>query len=148
RTILANPTDPAVNDDLNNRLDRSDFMPFAPVVLAERADEVFEINDVNRYACRFMTITCDVKPEWREKIKAVVHVDHSARPQIIRREDNALYYDIIKSYADATGIPVLINTSFNVHEEPIVNTPAECARALMDGRVDFIVTGQGVFVRP
>jgi carbamoyltransferase len=77
-----------------------------------------------------------------------VHVDGTARPQVIARADNPLYYDILKDYGARSGIPVLINTSFNVHEEPIINNPAECARALRDGRVDYVVTEGAVWGRP
>ena len=122
-------------------------MPFAPVITAEKAAEVFGRREVNAYACRFMTITCNVKPHWRERIAAVVHVDGSARPQIIARDANPLYYDVLSAFERASGLPVLVNTSFNVHEEPIVNTPAECVRALTDGRIDFVVTNQGIYIR-
>jgi len=122
-------------------------MPFAPVVTAEMAAQVFDVNSVNAYACRFMTMTCDVRPEWRERIAAVVHVDGSARPQIIERDANPLYYDILRAFERLSGLPALVNTSFNVHEEPIVNTPAECKQALTDGRIDFVVTTRGVYER-
>jgi carbamoyltransferase len=146
RSIIANPTDPAINDRLNQRLNRSEFMPFAPYVLDEDADKVFEITPVNRYAARFMTITCAVRPRWRARIPAVVHVDNTARPQIIRDADNPLFAGILRRFRDRTGIPILINTSFNAHEEPIVNRPEECRRALIDGRVDFVVTKQAVYI--
>jgi carbamoyltransferase len=145
RTIMAAPTDAVINQTLNDRLDRSEFMPFAPVVLAERAEEVFDLGPAKTYAARFMTVTCGVRDGWRERIPATVHVDGTARPQVIERRQNPLYYDIVKAYADRSGIPVLINTSFNVHEEPIINTPAECARALADRRIDFVVTEQAVW---
>ena len=147
RSIIAGPSDSSINDSLNVRLDRSDFMPFAPYVLEEDADKVFEITPVNRYAARFMTITCGVRPEWRDKIPAVVHVDGTARPQIVRDSDNPLYAGILRKYRDETGLPVLINTSFNVHEEPIVNRPEECRDALIGGRVDFVVTEKAVYVK-
>jgi carbamoyltransferase len=147
RTILANPSRRETHDLLNTRLERSEFMPFAPVVTAERASDVFGISKVNRRACRYMTIATDVQPDWRSRIAAVVHVDQSARPQIIERTDNPLYHDIITAFEAATGIAALVNTSFNVHEEPIVNTPAECARALTDGRIDFVVTDQALYLR-
>jgi carbamoyltransferase len=146
RSIIANPTDPTINDRLNQRLDRSEFMPFAPYVLEDDADRVFDITPVNRYAARFMTMTCAVKPEWRTRIPAVVHVDDTARPQIVRDADNPLFAAILRRFRERTGIPVLINTSFNVHEEPIVNRPEECRQALIDGRVDFVVTKQAVYV--
>ncbi len=145
RSILANPSRRETHDLLNQRLARTEFMPFAPVVAAERAAEVFDVNGVNARACQYMTIACDVRPQWRDRIPAVVHVDGSARPQTIRREDNSLYYDIVQGFEAASGLPVLVNTSFNVHEEPIVNSPAECAKALIDGRIDFVVTRQGVY---
>ncbi len=147
RSILANPSRRETHDLLNRRLARSEFMPFAPVAAAEKAATVFDINRVNAYACRFMTITCNVKPEWRQRIAAVVHVDGSARPQLIERETNPLYYDILAAFERESGLPVLVNTSFNVHEEPIVNKPTECLQALLDGRIDFIVTMQAIYER-
>ena len=145
RSILTSPADAGINDSLNNRLERSEFMPFAPYVLEEDAARVFDITDVNRYAARFMTITCTVKPEWHARIPAVIHVDGTARPQIVRDSDNPLYADILRRFRSATGLPVLVNTSFNVHEEPIVNRPSECLKALLDGRVDFVVTESAVY---
>jgi carbamoyltransferase len=147
RSILANPSRQETHDLLNKRLSRSEFMPFAPIITTEKAATVFDVNSVNAYACRFMTITCNVKPEWRERIAAVVHVDGSARPQTIERETNPLYYDILSAFERESGLPVLVNTSFNVHEEPIVNKPSECIRALLDGRIDFVVTTQGIYER-
>jgi carbamoyltransferase len=77
----------------------------------------------------------------------VIHIDGTARPQVVRDSENPLYADILRRFRAATGLPALINTSFNVHEEPIVNRPAECLQALRDGRVDFVVTAQGVYTR-
>jgi carbamoyltransferase len=145
RSILASPSRRETHDLLNTRLDRNEFMPFAPVIAADKASKVFDVNKVNAYACRFMTITCDVRPTWRKRIPAVVHVDGSARPQTIVRESNPLYFDILAAFERATHIPVLVNTSFNVHEEPIVNTPRECAQALLDRRIDFVVTEQAIY---
>jgi carbamoyltransferase len=147
RSILANPSRRETHDLLNKRLARSEFMPFAPVIAAEKAATVFDITPVNAYACRFMTITCNVKPQWRERIAAVVHVDGSARPQTIERETNPLYYDILAAFERESGLPVLVNTSFNVHEEPIVNKPSECLKALVDGRIDFVVTAKAIYER-
>ena len=145
RTILANPADASINDTLNDRLGRSEFMPFAPVIAAEDANEVFHLPSVSRYAAYFMTITCAVRKQWRQRIPAVVHVDGTARPQLIERQTNPLYFDILAAFKARTGLPALINTSFNVHEEPIINTPQECCRALTDGRVDFVVTPDGLY---
>jgi carbamoyltransferase len=86
-----------------------------------------------------------VHAPWRARIPAVVHVDGSARPQTIERASNPLYYDVIGAFERETGLPVLVNTSFNVHEEPIVNKPAECAQALTDGRIDFVMTKEALY---
>ncbi len=145
RSILAPALDADINRTLNERLSRSEFMPFAPVVMAEDAEAVFDLGPVKRRAAAFMTITCGVREAWRERIPAVVHVDGTARPQVIERAQNPLYYDILAAYKAATGVPVLINTSFNVHEEPIINRPEECARALAERRVDFVATERAVY---
>ena len=147
RSILASPADAAINDALNRRLSRSEFMPFAPVVAEEDAETLFDIGARNRYTARFMTITCNVKEAWRARIPAVVHVDGTARPQIIRRAHNPLYYDILAAFKQRSGLPTMINTSFNVHEEPIINRPEECAEALLDDRVDYVVTDNAVYRR-
>ena len=147
RSIIAAPGNAGINQSLNDRLDRSEFMPFAPVVREEDATTVFDLPRASLYAARFMTITCDVRPEWRERVAAAVHVDGTARPQVIARAANPLYHDAITEFARLTGVPVLINTSFNAHEEPIINTPQECARALVDDRVDGVLTEGGLYVR-
>lgn len=139
RTILANPDKRDINDSINQRLQRTEFMPFAPYVLDIDAEDVFEVSDKVKYACKFMTITAKVKHKWADKIAAVVHVDGTARPQIVERVDNSLYYGILESFKNKTGLPVLVNTSFNAHEEPIINTPKEALQALKDNRIDFIV---------
>jgi carbamoyltransferase len=145
RSILASPVAREINDSINKRLDRSEFMPFAPVVLDEHAAEVFDLHEGNSYAARFMTITCAVRPQWRERIAAVVHVDGSARPQVIRESDNPLYFRVLSRFHERTGLPVLVNTSFNVHEEPIIDMPDQALRALVDGRVDYILTQDGLY---
>lgn len=128
RSILANPDKRDINDSINKRLQRTEFMPFAPFVREVDADSTFELSD-----------SANVKPEWRDKIAAVVHVDGTARPQIIERKENPLYYDILTEFKAITGLPVLVNTSFNAHEEPIINTPEEAIEALISDRVDFLV---------
>jgi len=95
---------------------------------------------------RFMTITCVVRPEWRSRMPAVVRIDNTARPQIVRDADNPLFVAILREFRACTGVPVLINTSFNMHEEPIINRPEECRRPLLDGRVDFALTKSAAYV--
>lgn len=133
------PSIASVNQTLNERLQRTEFMPFAPYVLEEDADAVFDVRSANRYAMRFMTITCAVKPQWRDKIPAVVHTDGTARPQIIRDADNPLYAAVLRAFKARAGLPVRVNTSFNAHEEPIIYKPQESLKALTDGRIDYVL---------
>lgn len=148
RSIMAAAVDRSINDSLNKRLDRTEFMPFAPVVRAERAQDVFDLPSSLVYSANFMTVTCEVREKWRKQIPAVVHVDNTARPQLIRRNQNPVYYDIVARYEQLTGLPAVINTSFNAHEEPIVNTPEEACAALIAGRVDAIVTERELWSMP
>ncbi len=90
---------------------------------------------------RFMTITFHCTDWMIERCSGVVHVDGTARPQIVRQEDNPSYYRIIEEYKQRTGVPVIINTSFNIHEEPIVRTPEDAIRAFLDSALDFLAIG-------
>ena len=141
RSMLARPVDASINASLNDRLERTEFMPFAPSVLAERADELFKGIGKAAHAAEFMTVTFDVRKEWKARIPAVVHVDDTARPQLVRAERNPLYHALIKRYGELSGIPLVLNTSFNVHEEPIVCSPREGIRALREDRIDALAIG-------
>jgi len=141
RSMVAAPVDKSINDWFNARLERSEFMPFAPSALAEYADLVFEHVEPGRHAAEFMTITFDVREEWRARIPAVVHVDGTARPQLVRRDRNPRYWALIERYRQLSGIPLVLNTSFNVHEEPIVRGPHEALQALVDRRIDHLAIG-------
>ena len=141
RSMVAAPVDKSINDWFNARLERSEFMPFAPSALAEYADEVFENVGPGRHAAEFMTITFDVKKDWQARIPAVVHVDGTARPQLVRRDRNPRYWALIERYRQLSGIPLLLNTSFNVHEEPIVRGAQEAVQALVDRRIDHLAIG-------
>lgn len=147
RTILASPENRGINDSLNNRLDRTEFMPFAPYVLDIDLKTVFKVDERTEYACEFMTVTSDVNPEYKDMISAVVHVDGTARPQVIKRAVNGLYYDILVDFKELSGRPCLVNTSFNAHEEPIINTPQEALEALRSNRIDFLVCEIGLIKR-
>ena len=141
RSILYQTTDPTVNDWLNKRLKRTEFMPFAPITLAEHADRCYVGLDRCRHSAEYMTITCDCTPWMKEISPAVVHLDGTARPQLVRRDRSPFYYDVLAEYHRRTGIPTLINTSFNMHEEPIVCTPADAVRAFLQGHLDTLVLG-------
>lgn len=141
RTILYQTTDPKVNDWLNERLARTEFMPFAPVTLNEHAEQCYEGVATRRYAAHFMTVTCDCTDWMRQVSPGVVHLDGTARPQLISREVEPFYYNILYRYYRKTGIPSLINTSFNMHEEPMVCSPLDAVRAFRQGRLDALAIG-------
>jgi len=141
RSIIADPTDKSLNTVLNTRLRRTEFMPFAPVVRVERFLEIFhadQIKDLTPFM--FMTMTCLVRKEWVSRLGAVVHIDGTARPQVVTYESNPLAWEILKAYEDKTGIPCLINTSFNIHEEPIVNSAQDVIEALNNNMIDLVAT--------
>jgi len=148
RSILYQATDPTVNDWLNKRLKRTEFMPFAPVTLAEFADQCYENLAGARYPARFMTITFKCTEWMRKNCPAVVHVDGTARPQIIDQKTNPSYYRIVDEYRKLTALPSLINTSFNMHEEPIVCSPSDALRAFTDGRLDYLAMGNYLLEHP
>lgn len=143
RSILAAPTDESCQDWLNERLDRTEFMPFAPSVLGEHVDEYFQIES-GADAGRFMTITFDAQERTAAAAPAVVHIDGTARPQIVHRSDNPGYHRAIEAYYERTGIPIVLNTSFNAHGDPIVNTPQKAIAAYEDGIVDALSIGDFV----
>jgi len=136
RSILADPRTPEMKDKLNKQVKhRQAFRPFAPIVLAERANEIFEGEDESP----FMLLAKNVRPEWREKIPAIVHVDGTARVQTIRQETNERLYRLLKDFDALTGVPVLINTSFNVKGEPIVETPRDAIQCFLSTGIDYLV---------
>jgi carbamoyltransferase len=149
RTIYFHAADRTVNHWLNERLDRTEFMPFAPIVLKERAPEFFQRFDPERsVAANFMTITYGVTPKGLEQAPAAIHVDSTARPQTVTAEDNPDAHAVIKAYEALTGVPILINTSFNMHEEPIVCTPLDAVRAFLRGRLDALAIGDFIALQP
>jgi len=149
RTILVNPAKREINDVVNKRLGRSEYMPFAPVVLDDAYEEIFEGPKLGgaRFTTAFMTITLDVKPAWAKRIEGVVHVDGTARPQVIERDDDPFYYAILSKFRERTGIGCVVNTSFNLHEEPIVNRPEDAIRSFQSGAIDRLVM-ENLWVEP
>ena len=148
RSILYQTTDPSINDWLNERLLRTEFMPFAPATLQEQADECFEGLDGARDSARYMTITFNCTEKMRAQSPGVVHVDGTARPQILDPETAPDFYRIAVAYHKLTGIPSLINTSFNMHGEPIVCTPDDALRSFRDGRLDYLAIGDWLVANP
>src|SRR5919106_1041330 len=148
RSILYQTTDPSINDWLNAYLLRTEFMPFAPATLQEYADECFEGLDGARDSARYMTITFNCTEKMSAQSPGVVHVDGTARPQILDPDTAPDFYEIAKAYYQLTGIPSLINTSFNMHGEPIVCTPEDALRSFKQGKLDYLAIGHWLVVNP
>jgi carbamoyltransferase len=135
RSILASPIDPAMQAKLNDIKDREDFRPVAPVVLEEDVSEWFE----NGERSPFMLFVYNVKEDKSSKIPAVMHVDRTARIQTVNRNQHPAYYDLINAFKQKTGVPVLINTSFNTRGEPIVCTPRDAIECFWTSPFDALV---------
>lgn len=138
RSILYRSDDPSVNDWLNRMLRRKEYMPFAPVTLSEHAEACYGDLSGREECVRFMTISVPCTPFMRHVSAGAIHVDGTARPQVIHEEDNPGYYRVVRLYYEKTGVPSLINTSFNMHEEPIVCTPADACRAFISAGLPFL----------
>lgn len=148
RSILYQPTDPSVNDWLNKNLRRTEFMPFAPATLYEARQRCFVSVDGAEHAAQYMTITFDCTRWMREQMPGVVHLDGTARPQLVREDVNPSFYRIINAFYHRTGLPAIINTSFNLHEEPIVNSADDCVRAFLEAKLDFLALGRHLIRHP
>ena len=135
-----------VNQWLNTKLNRTEFMPFAPICRDIDAHKNFKLDlPIERY--KHMTITCDVTDYCKETAPAVVHVDGTARPQIVFEKENPDLYQILSAYSRFVKNAVLVNTSFNMHEEPIVRTSEEALRAFKRSGIDYLLLGNQVFVK-
>jgi carbamoyltransferase len=148
RSILYQTGDPSVNDWLNDNLKRTEFMPFAPATLADHAYRCYERLQGAKDAARFMTITFDCTPEMKAASPGVVHVDGTARPQIIDAHTAPDFHGILSAYHQQTGIPSLINTSFNMHGEPIVCSPQDALRSFQQGHLDYLAIGSLLVAHP
>lgn len=135
RSILADPRRPEMKDIVNKRVKfRETYRPFAPSVTFEDIDKYFEIKIESPY----MLFVAKVKSD---KIPAVTHVDNTARLQTLKRQDNPLFYDLLKAFEKITGIPVLLNTSFNLKGEPIVCTPEDAVKTFLKSGLDYLIIG-------
>jgi carbamoyltransferase len=145
RSILADPRGVDTKDTLNLRVKhREPFRPFAPSVLAEAAGDWF----VDARDSPHMLLVFPVRPERRAEVPAITHVDGTARVQTVRRQDNARYYALIEAFGRRTGVPMLLNTSFNVRGEPIVCTPEDAVRCFTGTQMDLLVLGDLVCRKP
>jgi carbamoyltransferase len=143
RSILAAPHSVAMRDRLNRDIKfREEFRPFAPVVPIELADRYFELPPGGSRLARFMSGVFPVRPEWRERLAAVTHVDGTARLQALPRDMAPRLYKVLEAYGRRTGIPVLLNTSLNLASEPIVNRVVEGYTTFRRSGIDVLVAGQ------
>jgi len=136
RSILANPANPQMKDTLNYRVKhREPFRPYAPSVLLERSREYFDLATPSP----FMLLAAPVHPDKRDVVPAITHVDGTARIQTVARHENPLYYELLEEYYKTTGIPMVLNTSFNVRGEPIIRTPADAYECFRGTDLDYLV---------
>jgi carbamoyltransferase len=161
RSILGDARSPKMQSVMNLKVKfRESFRPFAPIVRRERVADYFEMDADSPY----MLLVAAVKPEWRKPLPAgvtgldllkaerstlpaVTHVDYSARIQTVSREGNALLYDLLLRFEQATGCGVLVNTSFNVRGEPVVCTPDDAYRCFVNTEMDYLIMGSFVIER-
>ena len=140
RSLLADPRDPAMREVLNRKVKhREDFRPFAPSVLEEDADEWFDLGRAST-SYEYMLFACPVRPGRRGAIPAVVHADGTARIQVVRRAANPRFHELIRRFAERTGVPLVLNTSFN-DSEPIVCSPRDALNTFAATRIDALVMG-------
>jgi carbamoyltransferase len=136
RSILASPTKSWMTGHINSDVKKREwYRPFAPAVLFEHQGEIFESEVYSPY----MLVTTTVKEDWRNRIPAVTHIDNSARHQSVTEKSNSKFYQLIKGFYDKTGVPVLLNTSFNGPKEPIVETPNDAIRCFYENGLDFLI---------
>jgi carbamoyltransferase len=144
RSILASPIYPWMQNYVNHNIkSREWYRPFAPSVLAERAGDIFDINVFSPY----MLVTCNVKEEWRSSIPAVVHIDNTSRIQAVDPNINPFYHKLISEFNRWTGVPVILNTSFNGAHEPIVETPLDAIKTFWKCNLDALCIGHILIMR-
>ncbi|MGC2001295.1 MAG: carbamoyltransferase [Candidatus Acidiferrales bacterium] len=146
RSILADPRNPHMKDIVNTKIKfREPYRPFAPAVLAECAETYFDLpNAAEHTPARFMLYVVPVKPAQRATLPAITHVDGTGRLQTVFRDRSPRFYNLIARFGSATGVPVLLNTSFNLKGEPIVNTPADAMGTFLKSEMDCLVLGDFV----
>ena len=141
RTVMYRAADPSVNSWLNQQLGRTEFMPFAPATTYETRHENYKNMDGAEYTAQFMTITFDCTEKMLAENPAAVHVDGTARPQLVTADSNPSFHKVLNAFQRRTGVSTLINTSFNMHEEPIVCTPYDAVRAFKLGALGVLALG-------
>ena len=139
RSIMVEPTKKETHAYINMRLKRDEIMPFAPIILEEYVNDVCHYYK-SKYTSEYMTMCYNVKDEWIDKIPAVINIyDGTARPQVVNKQRHKHFHNILTKYHERTGIPVLMNTSFNGHGEPIINSPDDALTHLANGTIDYLI---------
>ena len=146
RSIIAQATRNDINQTLNQRLNRTEFMPFAPITRVEDAASCYFNIDSVAHAAEFMTVTVNCTDTMKSLCPAVVHVDGTARPQLVNIDANPFIHGILTSYAEITGRPSLVNTSFNIHEEPIVCSPEDAIQGFFQSGLDYLYFEGGYLI--
>ena len=147
RSILFHTKDRSSNKWLNDRLRRTEFMPFAPVTLERLASKCFKNWNKDDYCSKFMTKTYDCTKDFIKNNPAVVHVDGTARPQVVNKEFNKIYYKVLDYYFKKSNNNALINTSFNQHEQPIVCSPLDAINSLLSNNIDYLIIENFIVVK-
>ena len=147
RSILADPRIIGIKETLNRRLNRTEFMPFAPAILEEFAGEYLDGWSPEHYISYFMIASYPVKEKFLKKAPGVVHVDGTVRPQIVNKKSNKRFYEIIKEFYKLTDVPLIINTSFNKHGQPIIEHPKNAITSCLEGRIDVLAIGDFLVVQ-
>lgn len=142
RSILCNASDPGINDWLNERLHRSEFMPFAPATLEERIGDYYENIGKGVHSARYMTVTYNCRRKMKSECPAAVHVDGTARPQVVDKTTYPEFHAILTRYNELTGKASVINTSYNMHEEPIVSSAYDAIRAFKQSGLPYMALGR------
>jgi carbamoyltransferase len=141
RSILYPAGNPEMNRGLNQQLGRTEFIPFAPAVLADAAPRMFHKLSGCEKAAEFMTVTFDCTDEMKLLCPAAVQVDGTTRPQLVNEQSNSSLCRILRCYEALSGVPAVINTSFKFHDEPIVCTPDDAVQAFLLGNIDYLAIG-------
>lgn len=148
RSILANPHNPNMKDILNKRVKhREEFRPFAPAVPVSDTKKYFECDNPIPYPADFMLMVYPTRERKQKLIPSAIHIDGSGRLQTVRKSQNPLYYKVIKEFGKLSGVPIVINTSFNIRGEPIVCTPADAYRCMMGTGIDYTVMDKFIIAR-
>lgn len=146
RSIIASAFDKNITGKINGMLQRDDFMPFAPSIAEDFADRCLQNYQSSCLSAHFMTLSFPVTPEFAANSPAAIHIDNTVRPQIVTRNSNPFFYDLLIAWHEKTGGLCLLNTSFNIHEEPIVNNAADIIRALREHAVDAVFSPPNLFL--